>query len=114
MSLNPSSLSSRAKRSALLTTLASVAFAGSAAAQTAPAAAPAAAPNPTDSVGLQYLKRDHGGFLGADLGWRGIVGERTHGVILRGQERWRQCRANRVQRACERPRPLCIDRMKRA
>ncbi len=28
---------------------------------------PATAPNPTDSVGLQYLKRDHGGFLGADF-----------------------------------------------
>lgn len=46
MSSNPSSLSSRAKRSALLTTLASVAFAGSAAAQMAPAAAPPAAPSP--------------------------------------------------------------------
>ena len=28
---------------------------------------PATAPNPTDSVGLQYLKRDHGGYLGADF-----------------------------------------------
>ena len=28
---------------------------------------PANAPNPTDSVGLQYLKRDHGGYLGADF-----------------------------------------------
>ena len=28
---------------------------------------PANAPNPTDSVGLQYLKRNHGGFLGADF-----------------------------------------------
>jgi NiFe hydrogenase small subunit HydA len=27
---------------------------------------PATAPNPTDSIGLQYLKRDHGGFLGKD------------------------------------------------
>jgi hydrogenase small subunit len=28
---------------------------------------PANAPNPTDSVGLQFLKRNHGGFLGADF-----------------------------------------------
>ncbi len=28
---------------------------------------PANAPNPTDSVGLQYLKRKHGGFLGPDF-----------------------------------------------
>lgn len=28
---------------------------------------PATAPNPTDSVGLQYLKRNHGGYLGADF-----------------------------------------------
>ena len=28
---------------------------------------PAASPNPTDSVGLQYLKREHGGFLGKDF-----------------------------------------------
>ena len=28
---------------------------------------PANAPNPTDSVGLQYLKRNHGGYLGADF-----------------------------------------------
>lgn len=27
---------------------------------------PATAPNPTDSIGLQFLKRDHGGFLGKD------------------------------------------------
>lgn len=27
---------------------------------------PATSPNPTESVGLQYLKRAHGGFLGAD------------------------------------------------
>ncbi len=27
---------------------------------------PATPPNPTDSMGLQYLKRDRGGFLGAD------------------------------------------------
>jgi hydrogenase small subunit len=27
---------------------------------------PATDPNPTESVGLQYLKRDHGGFLGKD------------------------------------------------
>jgi NiFe hydrogenase small subunit HydA len=27
---------------------------------------PATPPNPTDSIGLQYLKRDRGGFLGAD------------------------------------------------
>jgi hydrogenase small subunit len=27
---------------------------------------PATAPNPTDSTGLQFLKRDHGGFLGKD------------------------------------------------
>jgi len=27
---------------------------------------PATAPNPTDSVGLQFLKRNHGGFLGKD------------------------------------------------
>lgn len=27
---------------------------------------PATAPNPTDSVGLQFLKREHGGFLGQD------------------------------------------------
>ncbi|MEL6151850.1 MAG: hydrogenase [Chloroflexota bacterium] len=28
---------------------------------------PATAPNPTDSIGLQYLKRDHGGYLGKDF-----------------------------------------------
>jgi uptake hydrogenase small subunit len=28
---------------------------------------PATDPNPTESVGLQYLKRDHGGFLGKDF-----------------------------------------------
>ena len=28
---------------------------------------PATAPNPSDSVGLQFLKRDHGGFLGKDF-----------------------------------------------
>ena len=28
---------------------------------------PATSPNPTDSVGLQYLKRAHGGYLGADF-----------------------------------------------
>ena len=28
---------------------------------------PATAPNPTDSQGLQFLKRDNGGFLGADF-----------------------------------------------
>ena len=28
---------------------------------------PANAPNPSDSVGLQFLKRNHGGFLGADF-----------------------------------------------
>ncbi|MEO1087967.1 MAG: hydrogenase, partial [Acidobacteriota bacterium] len=28
---------------------------------------PATAPNPTDAIGLQYLKRAHGGFLGADF-----------------------------------------------
>jgi uptake hydrogenase small subunit len=28
---------------------------------------PATAPNPTDSIGLQFLKRDHGGFLGKDF-----------------------------------------------
>ncbi len=28
---------------------------------------PANAPNPTDSIGLQFLKRKHGGFLGADF-----------------------------------------------
>ncbi|NUM43454.1 MAG: hydrogenase [Anaerolineales bacterium] len=28
---------------------------------------PATEPNPSDSVGLQYLKRAHGGFLGADF-----------------------------------------------
>ncbi|MEN1680142.1 MAG: hydrogenase [Planctomycetota bacterium] len=28
---------------------------------------PANAPNPTDSIGLQYLKRSHGGYLGADF-----------------------------------------------
>ncbi len=28
---------------------------------------PANAPNPSDSVGLQYLKRNHGGYLGADF-----------------------------------------------
>ena len=33
---------------------------------------PATAPNPTDSIGLQYLKRDAGGFLGAD--WRSKSG----------------------------------------
>jgi uptake hydrogenase small subunit len=27
---------------------------------------PATAPNPTDSIGLQFLKRDHGGYLGKD------------------------------------------------
>jgi hydrogenase small subunit len=27
---------------------------------------PATAPNPTESIGLQFLKRDHGGFLGKD------------------------------------------------
>jgi uptake hydrogenase small subunit len=27
---------------------------------------PATSPNPTDSIGLQFLKRDHGGFLGKD------------------------------------------------
>jgi NiFe hydrogenase small subunit HydA len=27
---------------------------------------PATAPNPTDSIGLQFLKRDHGGYLGRD------------------------------------------------
>lgn len=27
---------------------------------------PATDPNPTDSIGLQFLKRDHGGFLGRD------------------------------------------------
>lgn len=27
---------------------------------------PATAPNPTDSIGLQFLKREHGGFLGKD------------------------------------------------
>jgi uptake hydrogenase small subunit len=34
---------------------------------------PATAPNPTESIGLQFLKRDHGGFLGKDYrsgaGW---------------------------------------------
>ncbi|MEM7283387.1 MAG: hydrogenase, partial [Pseudomonadota bacterium] len=33
---------------------------------------PATAPNPSDSIGLQYLKRDHGGYLGAD--WRSKAG----------------------------------------
>ncbi|MCB0208103.1 MAG: hydrogenase [Anaerolineae bacterium] len=33
---------------------------------------PATAPNPTDSTGLQYLKRNHGGFLGA--GFRSKMG----------------------------------------
>lgn len=28
---------------------------------------PAVAPNPSDSVGLQYLRREHGGFLGKDF-----------------------------------------------
>ncbi len=28
---------------------------------------PATAPNPSESVGLQYLKREHGGFLGPDF-----------------------------------------------
>ncbi|NOK80950.1 MAG: hydrogenase [Chloroflexi bacterium AL-W] len=33
---------------------------------------PATEPNPTDSVGLQYMKREQGGFLGAD--WRSKSG----------------------------------------
>lgn len=33
---------------------------------------PATDPNPSDSIGLQYLKRKHGGFLGAD--WRSKAG----------------------------------------
>lgn len=33
---------------------------------------PATAPNPTDSIGLQYLKRAQGGFLGADF--RSLMG----------------------------------------
>jgi hydrogenase small subunit len=33
---------------------------------------PAMAPNPSESVGMQYLKRDHGGFLGAN--WRSKAG----------------------------------------
>jgi hydrogenase small subunit len=28
---------------------------------------PATAPNPSDSIGLQYLKREHGGYLGAEF-----------------------------------------------
>ncbi|MCG8349728.1 MAG: hydrogenase [Chloroflexales bacterium] len=33
---------------------------------------PAVAPNPTDSIGLQYLRSDKGGFLGSD--WRSKMG----------------------------------------
>ena len=44
---------------------------------------PANAPNPTDSVGLQYLKRDHGGFLGARLHVEmGSAGDQHSGVPL--------------------------------
>lgn len=34
---------------------------------------PATAPNPTDSIGLQFLKRDHGGYLGK--GYRSKAGQ---------------------------------------
>ncbi len=71
---------------------------------------PATKPNPTDSIGLQYLKTENGGFLGADLPEQGRPAGHQHPGLPRASRlgdsdpRRDRDRAPRRHRA-RRPRP---------